>query len=272
MKQKRHFITGLVILLMIALTACGSPSAPGHDDTAMKEQQKNVELYILAAASLSDALKELTPLYESSHPGVKLVTTFGSSGALQKQIEQGAPADLFISAASKQMNALVDQKLVDERLQSNLLSNELVLIVLKNSASPIRQMKDLQGNSVKKVAIGHPDTVPAGTYAEQALTHLGVWESIQEKTVFAKDVRQVLAYVETGNVDAGIVYKTDALSSDKVQIAAAANPDSHKPIVYPIGVIKSSKHAKEAADLYNWLRGAEASHIFETYGFLPAEK
>ncbi|MFY0546235.1 molybdate ABC transporter substrate-binding protein [Brevibacillus sp. H7] len=247
------------LLILAAMTAgCG------------RTKEHPTELYVLAAASLFDALNELIPLYESSHQDVKLLVTYGSSGSLQKQIEQGAPADLFVSAAPRQMKELTEKQLVDAQLQTNLVSNELVVIVSKAASGSIRQFQDLQAAEVKKLAIGHPETVPAGTYAQQAFTHLGMWEAIQPKVVFAKDVRQVLTYVETGNVDAGIVYKTDALSSDKVKIAATADPGS--PIVYPVGVVKMTKNSGEAAELYHWLQGPVAIQVFEKYGFLPVKK
>jgi molybdate transport system substrate-binding protein len=267
LKPKATLALFLLILFGTILPGCGTakPHGSGTDSP-----EKPVELYVLAAASLSDAINEAKPLYEASHPGVKLLTVFGSSGSLQKQLEQGAPADLFISAATKQMKALAEKQLID--LSTNLLANELVVIVPKNSSVPIQQLQDLQQESVKKLAIGQPETVPAGTYAEQALTHLGIWDEVQQKAVFAKDVRQVLTYVETGNVDAGIVYKTDALSSDQVRIVATASPDSHEPIVYPVAVVKATEHKNETVELYHWLQSEEAAEIFKKYGFQTVRK
>jgi len=259
----------LVMLVLIMSSIVGCSSSNNHPSNHSNASAPT-ELYVLAAASLADAMKELTPMYESSHPGQKLVISYGSSGTLQQQIEQGAPADLFVSAASKQMKALVGKDLIDAQNTMDLLKNQLVLIVPQNTETQLKSFEDLQNPAVKKVAIGHPESVPAGTYAKETLTNLSVWDSLQSKFVFAKDVRQVLSYVETGNVDAGIVYKTDATSSDKVTIAATADEKSHSPIVYPMGVTKNSKHPNEAQILYKWLHGSEAASVFAKYGFDPA--
>nr|WP_245203494.1 molybdate ABC transporter substrate-binding protein [Ammoniphilus resinae] len=229
--------------------------------------QAPVELYVLAAASLADAMKELAPLYESSHPNQKIVISYGSSGTLQKQIEQGAPADLYFSAAKKQMDELLQKDLIDPQHTSNLLKNQLVLVVPKSTDLKIENFEDLQNPSIQKVAIGHPESVPAGTYAKEALTHLGLWNGLQPKLVFAKDVRQVLSYVETGNVEAGIVYQTDAARSEKVKLVVTADQNTHSPIVYPIGVTRNSEQPKEAQSLYQWLSEPEAASVFTKYGF-----
>ncbi|BCJ86251.1 molybdate ABC transporter substrate-binding protein [Effusibacillus dendaii] len=259
-------ITATLVLLG-SIVGCISQQGASDNQNSGKKQAPTVELYVLAAASLGDVMKELAPKYESSHPGQKLVISYGSSGTLQRQIEQGAPADIFISAGAKQMDELIQKNLIDPQNETDLLANKLVLIVSKESKSEIRTFADLKNQSVKKIAIGEPESVPAGTYAKQTLTQIGIWESLQAKFVYAKDVRQVLAYVETGNVDAGIVYKTDAASSDKVKIAATADEKTHSPILYPIGITKNSKHVKEAQTLYNWLRESEATALFTKYGF-----
>lgn len=258
--QRLASITATLVLLG-SIVGCNS------QQKASDKQTPTVELYILAAASLGDAMKELAPKYESSHPGQKLVISYGSSGALQQQIEQGAPADIFISAAAKQMDDLSKKDLIDSRNKTDLLTNKLVLVTPKDSKVEVKAFEDLKNQSINKIAIGEPESVPAGTYAKQSLTKIGIWETLQPKFVFAKDVRQVLTYVETGNVDAGIVYKTDAASSGKVKIAATADEKTHSPIVYPIGITKNSKHAKEAQALYSWLRESEATAIFTKYGF-----
>lgn len=255
----------LILLSILFLSAC---SGTGQNNTT----QTRVELYVLAAASLSDALKEIQPIYEASHLNVKLLTSFGASGALQQQIEQGAPADLFISAASKQMKNLIDKNLIDSAHQTNLLKNELVLIVPKQTGVNIQSFQELQNPDVKKIAIGQPETVPAGTYAYQTLSNFGIWDTIQPYVVFAKDVRQVLTYVETGNVDAGIVFKTDAVSTDKIKVVATADTQSHDPIVYQMGTTKAVKNASEAQELYNWLQGPDAQKVFEKYGFLSGNE
>lgn len=179
---------------------------------------------VSAAASLTDALKEIQKAYETKNTNIKLNFNFGASGALQQQIEQGAPADLFLSAAPKNMQALVDKQLIDTNKQKNLLNNELVVVTPADGKTEVKSIADLAKAEVKHVAIGIPESVPAGNYAKEALTNAKLWDTLQSKTVQGKDVRQVLQYVETGNAEAGFVYKTDALTSKQVTIAFAVDP------------------------------------------------
>ncbi|RAP74887.1 molybdate ABC transporter substrate-binding protein [Paenibacillus montanisoli] len=226
---------------------------------------KKTELLVSAAASLKDSLAEIEKGYEASHPSIDLVFNLGSSGTLQKQIEQGAPVDLFFSAGSKQMDALVDKKLIGR--STLLLKNELVMVVPKTSKKAFTTVKQLVDKDIETVAIGQPESVPAGQYAKETLQTRKVWDSLQSKLVYAKDVRQVLTYVETGNVDAGFVYKTDAMTSKKASIALRIIPGVHKPILYPAGIVKDTKHPKEAAAFYSYLQGSKADAIFAKYGF-----
>ncbi|HEY2494995.1 MAG TPA: molybdate ABC transporter substrate-binding protein [Paenibacillus sp.] len=252
---KNSAVMTLVIVMSMILGACGQSS------------NEKVELTISAAASLTDALQEIQTLYEADHTNVKLDFNFGASGALQQQIEQGAPADLFLSAATKNMNALIDKKLVDTQQQQNLLINELVVVIPKESKDTISNENDLINDHFQKVAIGIPESVPAGNYAKEALSYMGLWDQLQSKMVQAKDVRQVLQYVETTNVDAGFVYKTDALTSDKVKIAFAVDPATYAKIEYPVGIVKATKHSKEAEEFYTFLQSSPALDIFVKYGF-----
>lgn len=270
MKRKRHrpFFISLTALLAagVLLTGCGAASENQAHQTPPDEP---VKLYVLAAASLSDAMKEVKTAYEREHQGVELVQSFGSSGTLQQQIEQGAPADLFLSAGEKQMNALEQKGLIDPAYRQSLVSNRLVLVTAKG-AEGIDSFADLTRPAVFKVAIGHPDTVPAGAYAKELLNAKGLWSGLQDKLLLAKDVRQVLTYVETGNVSAGIVYESDALSSEKVSLAAVASPGDHSPVTYPYAVLKNTRHAEEAQALYDWLKSPEAMNLFTEHGFQPA--
>lgn len=261
-KNRMQFLVPLLILgMMMFLAACGSEQeATGSGD-------QTVELTVSAAASLTDALQEIQENYKTLAPHVKLSFNFGASGALQQQIEQGAPVDIFISASSKNMDALVDKHWVAEGQQKSLLGNELTVITAVDQELPIQDASDLLNGKFLKVAVGIPETVPAGKYAQEALSNAGVWEELQPKLVQAKDVRQVLQYVQTGNAEAGIVYKTDALSSDKVKIAYTVDPSSYSPIIYPVGIVKATAHGKEAEQLYNNLQSKEAMDIFVKYGF-----
>ena len=262
----------LLALLMLVSAACAS--GVGHESgkasagvAAGEAQKEQAELTVSAAVSLTDALSDIRNLYESTHAGVRLHFNFGGSGALQKQLEQGAPADLFFSAAVKQMKQLVEKQVVNANDQMSLLTNELVVIVPSDSKAIVHSEAGLLEDGLRTVAIGIPDSVPAGSYAKEALTNAGLWDQLQPKLVQAKDVRQVLQYVSTGNADAGIVYKTDALSTSDVKIAYVIAPSTHTAIEYPLGIVAATKHREEAERFYRYLQTAEALNIFEKYGF-----
>ncbi|HMM22735.1 MAG TPA: molybdate ABC transporter substrate-binding protein [Selenomonadales bacterium] len=258
------------VLLLTALPALGCGS--GAKQTPAQAPAQPVELNISAAVSLKDVLAEVQKSYEAKNPHVKLVYNLGASGTLQKQIEQGAPADIFISAAPAQMNELEAKNLIVKTTRSNLVENKLVLIVPQDSALGLSKYEDLTRADVVKFSIGEPSVVPAGQYAQQVLQKLGIWGEVKDKAVLAKDVRTVLAYVETGNVEAGIVYKTDAASSAKVKVAAAAPEGSHQPIVYPVAVLSGTKQQKAAEDFLAFLRAPENKPVFEKYGFVMANQ
>ncbi|MGG1636586.1 molybdate ABC transporter substrate-binding protein [Paenibacillus sp. NRS-1760] len=272
---KKSYVLLYLVMIMVVVTACGSnqtnqPSSTNQPEaTAISTETpaENVDLTISAAASSTDALKEIETQFKVIHPNVKLNFNFGASGALQKQIENGAPADLFLSAASKNMKSLVDAKLIAEDSQTNLLSNGLVLVTSKTSKTQLATVNDLLNADVKTIAIGIPESVPAGSYTKEALEQAKLWDRLQPKVVQAKDVRQVLQYVETGNADAGFVYKTDALTSDKVNIVLTVDPATYTPITYPIGIVTATKHLPESKQFYDYLQTAEAMAVFEKFGF-----
>ncbi|QHW29866.1 molybdate ABC transporter substrate-binding protein [Paenibacillus rhizovicinus] len=255
MKKTTAYALSLA-LLTAALTLQVQPSAAAA---------KKTELLVSAAASLKDSLDVIEKTYEKKHPDIDLVFNYGSSGTLQKQIEQGAPADIFFSAGRKQMDTLVKESLIGDH--ATLLKNVLVMVVPANSKFTFTTVKELTNKSIKKIAVGQPESVPAGQYAKETLTTRNVWNPLQSKLVYAKDVRQVLTYVETGNVDAGFVYKTDALTSSKVKIALKITDDVHSPILYPAGVVKETKHAAEAKAFYAYLQTNEANAVFVKFGF-----
>ncbi len=261
MKKFYSFFASILILVGL-LVACGNE----ENDPQVKEP---IELTISAAASLQDALEELKTTYEKEHDTIKILYNFGGSGALQQQILQGAPADLFFSAAEDKFDVLVEKEMIDPKQGMDLLANELVLIVPKKNDKQIQSFEDLK--QAGKIALGTPETVPAGQYGVETLKNMQLWESLESKVVYTKDVRQVLTYSETENVDAGIVYKTDALVSDKVEVIATADDQTHTPIIYPVGVIKNSKHGQEAEDFYHYLQSDEAMEIFKKYGFKGAQ-
>lgn len=233
--------------------------------------QPAAKLTVSAAISLTEALQDVKQLYGRSRPSVALTYNFGSSGALQQQIEQGAPVDVFISAATKQMDALQAKNLLLPDTRRNLLTNQLVLVT-PLGVRTITSFKDLTRSQIKRIALGEPKSVPAGQYGAQVLNFYGVAEQIKPKLIYAKDVRQVLTYVETGNVDAGLVYLTDARSSNQVRIAAIAPESSHTPIVYPVAVVRDTKNLSAARAFVQFLFSRQAQSVFTKYGFKSALK
>ena len=261
--KRRRFIS---VMLLAVILAAGS--FPVGIESASAAAAARVEVTVSAAVSLKDALDEISRLYRQQKPDTMLRFNLGSSGTLMRQIEQGAPVDLFISASPDEMNVLGSKGLLLDGTRRDLLKNRIVLIVPAGN-SPVATFQDLEKPQVKQIAIGEPQTVPAGTYAKQVLTHLGMYDRLQTKFILAKDVRQVLTYVASGNVDAGIVYATDAKASDKVKVVATAAEDWHSPVIYPEAVLKGSEHAAAAKDFEMFLSGPAARSVFEKYGFIP---
>ncbi|MFZ0446728.1 MAG: molybdate ABC transporter substrate-binding protein [Bacillus sp. (in: firmicutes)] len=247
--------------------ACSNQQNTGQSSNLKEtESKESVELTISAAASLKDAMEVIQSTYQEEHPEVTLKFNLGGSGSLQQQISQGAPVDLFFSAAEDKFDILVEDDSIAKEDRVDLLGNSLVLVVPKENQS-IKGFENLAKAEIDKISIGTPETVPAGKYAKESLEKMDLWKDVESKVVYAKDVRQVLSYVETGNVAAGIVYKTDALVSNKVNIVATADPGTHTPIIYPMGIIKDSKNYEEAKDFYSYLQNNDALKVFEEYGF-----
>lgn len=260
---KSRIITFLSLILCSFVAVVGFNLAPSLQLTAIAADP--VELTVSAAGSLTDVMGSIKPIYEQEKPDVTLVFNLGPSGRLQQQIEQGAPVDIFISAASKQMDALEEKNLLLEGSRQDLLKNQMVLIVPADNTT-ITSFQDL--SQAEMIAIGEPESVPAGKYAVEVLNSQGVMGAIEGKIIYGKDVRHVLSYVETGNVSAGIVFLTDALISDQVKVVATAPEDSHSPVVYPIAVIKDTPHPEEAKELVEFLKTDQAVAVFEDYGFI----
>ncbi|WP_414553123.1 molybdate ABC transporter substrate-binding protein [Anabaena sp. CCY 0017] len=268
MKRKRFLsLTTWILVAFLAVVGCNQVTTNTPDTTSTPQAQAT-ELTISVAASMQDAMKAIEPVYREKHPNNKITYNFGSSGSLQQQIEQGAPVDVFISAAERQIEALAQKNLLLPGTRKNLLGNEVVLIA-SQKATGISNFQDLSSNQVQRFSIGDPESVPAGQYAQEVLTSLKLYDAIKPKIVFAKDVRQVLSYVETGNVDAGIVYATDAQSSNQVKVIATAPKDSHKPIIYPVAVIQRSQNQAAAQEFVEFLSSDTAKPVFEKYGFTP---
>ncbi|NEO18940.1 MAG: molybdate ABC transporter substrate-binding protein [Moorea sp. SIO4A1] len=254
----------LCLSLSLVLIACNAL-------TFNNQQPEVVSLTVSVAASLQDAMKAIKVLYTKETPDVTIIYNFASSGSLQQQIEQGAPVDVFISAAPKQMNALESKGLLLEGTRQSLLNNQVVLVTPKDQTG-ISNFKDLRSDNISKIAMGDPESVPAGHYAKEVLSSLNLFEQLKPKLVFGKDVRQVLSYVETGNVDAGLVYATDAKVSNQVKRVATAPPESYSRIIYPVAVLKESKNPDHANQFVQFIISDSAKTIFLRYGFIMADK
>ena len=229
----------------------------------------NPELIVSAASSMKNVLEEISSLYLAENPQTKLTYNFGSSGSLQRQIEQGAPVDIFISAASRDMNNLQKQSLLVAETRQDIVKNQMVLIVNSNN-NEIKDIADLAKIDDEKIAIGEPNSVPAGQYAKEILTHFNIWSQVRPQTVYAKDVRQVLNYVATNNIEAGIVYLSDTKNA-KVKIAATVPEQIHSSIVYPAAVVKNSNKPAAAKDFIKFLSTPKAQAVFQQYGFTSVE-
>jgi len=224
-------------------------------------------LTLSVAASLQDSITEIEAAYQREH-AIEFRNNFGASGTLAREIEQGAPVDAVISAGAGPVDQLESEGLLLAGSRRGLLRNSLVLIA--PTGSSLKRFEDLTGRQVRTVALGDPASVPAGQYGKQTLQALHLYDELQSKIVFGKDVRQVLTYVETGNADAGLVYLTDAQISHQSQIVAEAPVNSHDPIVYPIAQIKRSQNESSARDFIAFLGSPAARAIFERHGFKMA--
>ncbi|HEY9851542.1 MAG TPA: molybdate ABC transporter substrate-binding protein [Leptolyngbyaceae cyanobacterium] len=261
MKRRRilTFLSGFLATLLLAIAFRVVTPAPINAESTT--------LLIAAAASLQDALKELDPIFEKANQGITVNYNFAASGPLQQQIEQGAPVDVFISAATKQMDVLQKKNLIVTNTRRNLLTNSLVLVVPSNSTLGLNSFQQLTNPNVKKISMGEPRSVPAGQYAQELFKNLGILEQVKPKLVYGNSVRNVLGTVESGNADAGIVYSTDAKVSARVKQVATAASNQHSPIVYPMAVISASRHQQAAGTYAQFLTSPQAQAIFKKYGF-----
>ncbi len=255
-----------------AAEAAKDETVAAESSVAATEVAEETEILVAAAASLKNAYEEeLIPMFEEQYPGVTVKGTYDSSGKLQTQIEEGLEADVFMSAAKKQMKALDEEGMIDSDSIVDLLENKIVLIVPTGSDKGIQSFEDIV--KADSIALGDPASVPAGQYSEEALTNLGLWDQIQDKTSFGTNVTEVLNQVAAGSADAGIVYATDAASmADQVEVVAEAPEGSLKTkVIYPVAVVKDSANAEVAANFVEFLTSDEAMKVFEAYGFSKGE-
>jgi molybdate transport system substrate-binding protein len=224
------------------------------------------DVTVFAAASLTDAMKEVASVYEAES-GDKLLFNFAGSNSLARQILEGAPADIFFSADEIQMDNLANANLIDAATRLDLLSNVIVIVVPKDGPAELTPSA-LGDPSIKRLALADPQSVPAGVYARGYLVKLGLWNAIEAKVVPTENVRAALAAVESGNVEAGIVYKTDAAISKAVRIAYEVPAGDGPRISYPVAVLKSSKNAEASKRFVEYLRSEPALVIFRRFGFI----
>ncbi len=228
------------------------------------------ELTLSVAISLKDATEELGRGFMAARPGVTLRYNFGASGDLQKQIEAGAPVDVFLSAAQRQMDELERQNLIVAATRRAFARNVLTVVKPADSRVDITKAADLAQARVGRIAVGNPKSVPAGQYAEESLRALGLWDRVQPKLVFAENVRQVLDYVARGEVDAGFVYTTDAATRTQgVKEAFRPPDDSYRPVIYPGAVVAASKHQELGRAFLDALDGAQGRAVLGRFGFQP---
>ena len=273
----KRFI-GLAIAAVMAFTAAGCSAQESAETT---EQAGKTEIVVFAAASMTDTMNEIAEMYKTVAPEVKIVYNFDSSGTLKTQIQEGADCDIFISAAQKQMNQLdinggeentEGLDFVDTDTRFNLVSNSVVLITPVGNPAGVESFDDVATDKVSLIALGNSD-VPVGQYSEEIFNYMGIWDQLnsESKITFGSNVREVLAQVEEGAVDCGVVYSTDAATTDKVEIAAAAPEGSHQDVTYPAAVLKTSKNPEAAKAFIDYLKTGECTEVFEKAGFvIPA--
>ncbi len=227
------------------------------------------EITVSAAISLKDAFEEIGKTFMQQHPGTKVIFNFGGSGDLARQIEAGAPVDIFASAAQKDMDDIGKKDLIAANSRKDFAKNEVVLVKPARSLIPLQSLSDLQKKEIRKIVVGNPKTVPAGRYAEEALRHDHLWDAVKDKLIFAENVRQALDYVARDEVDAGLVYSTDAKARSKdVKVAMRVPERSHQPVIYPIGVIKGTKEESLSKAFVDFVISAEGQRILSQYGFI----
>lgn len=229
------------------------------------------EIVVFAAASLSESLRDIGTAYEKEH-GDRIKFNFGASNLLARQIEEGAPADIFFSADDLKMDALQKKGLLSEGTRRDRLGNSLVIVVAKGNEVTVSTVQDLAGPAVRRVALAEPASVPAGIYAKAYLTEKRLWEQVEKKVIPTENVRAALAAVESGNVDAGIVYKTDAAISKKVKVAVDVPASEGPRINYPVALLKESKQGEASRKFLNHLMGKESGEVFARYGFIVHDK
>jgi molybdate transport system substrate-binding protein len=224
------------------------------------------EILVAAASSMTPALTDIAAEFKKTNKDIQVTFTFGSSGKLAQQIKGGAPVDVFISASSSDMDTLEKENKIELDSRTNITKNMLVVIRPKNETHPLSGENPFTSKA-GHFAIGNPEIVPAGVYAKEALIKLGEWKALKSKFVFGKDVRQVLTFVETGNTEMGIVFMSDAKSSNKVEVILEIDPALHSPAVYPGAIIAATEQPDAAHAFLDYLKTSEVQEILTNHGF-----
>jgi molybdate transport system substrate-binding protein len=257
-----------IVLRLMSLVGLLAVSATAARVFAQSDASPRETILVFAAASTTNALDDIRQAFQQQ-TGIRVQSSYASSGTLAQQIVNGANADIFLSADEKWAGHLAQQKLVSR--QQHLLANRLVIVVPADSALQVQRVEDLTAAEVRHVAMGEPEGVPAGKYAKQALVELRLWEPLKGKVVAGNDVRHALAFVETGAAEAGIVYATDAAISKKVKVAVEIPPRLSSPIRYPVVLLSQGAKKPAAGQFYDYLRSPAASAVFRKYGFTVLE-
>lgn len=262
----------LVSIISVILLGCGTENNQDKEVDNARNDSEQQKLMVSAAASLTDAMDEITEKYEAEHPGIDLEFNFAGSGKLAQQIQQGAPVDVFISANESWMDTLVHGEEIDKSERLDVTGNRLVMITQNDTDIHYESFDEIDGSELDQIAIGNLDSVPAGEYSKEVLDRLEKWDELENQFVYAKDVRQVLTYVESGNADIGFVYESDALSSDNVKIITYADPEAHDEIIYPGAILSGSEVQKEGKKFLEYLISEEGQEILEKHGFSKEDK
>ena len=282
--RRAQAVIAMAVAAGMALAGCSGQSETERDAQESESAQETetesqaaqdtpaadgqTEILVAAAASLKNAYEEeLIPMFQEEHPEITVTGTYDSSGKLQTQIEEGLEADVFMSAATAQMDALNEEGLIQTDTIVNLLENKIVLIAPASGGEDLNSFEDIV--KAQSIALGDPASVPAGQYAREALTNLGLWDQIQDRVSFGTNVTEVLNQVAASSADAGIVYATDAASmpEDVRVIGEAPEGSLAEPVIYPVAVVAASAHPEEARAFVDFLQTEEAMEVFESYGF-----
>ncbi|SES83629.1 molybdate transport system substrate-binding protein [Methanococcoides vulcani] len=261
--EKNHLIMVIAAVVLIAAAMLVIPSS---------QTETNTEITVSAGAGMTESFTEIEQEFEAQHPDVDVNLNFAGSGSLRMQIEAGAPIDVFASASQKHMDILESEQLIDADTRHDFAENSLVMIVPRSGGNKIMSLEDLTDGSVTKIAIGDPEVAPVGRYAKGALEEASLWDDVSEKLIYAETVKQVLVYVENGDVDAGFVYMTDAMSSDMDEIDVVAQIPVTTSIIFPIAIVSSSAEKQASREFIDYVLSDEGKDIFVKYGYTVTDE